>query len=436
MINPASSVMDRLGRVAFWLSIALLLGRVLGFARELFLARLLGVSLQSDQAVILLALPDMFVNILLAGGLGGALIPALSQSNDEGRVQQVLQFLVLVCLLFIPLSLWVALFPEAVISLLAPGASFPFSFHAQVQWVAVAVMLSALTGVFSAWLNSENRFFIAGSGGLIFNAVVLISLVVFWWLKNGSILNYITAGIVVACVLRLAITAMPLWRKIIHAWPFALRLPEYELLRKFLFALGAVGFVQVLPVFIRAFATQIEPGALAAFNYAHKLIELPVGVALASIGVVILPVLSGKHFNQDHNGFRQLLFSALFKSILLSLILLLASLLLLPWAVELLFGGGAMTTKGLQNTLELALLIAWTLPLVGISNVVASALNAMSRQGVLVICAMLSLLMTAVYLDTNLQLGAYNVLGSSMIVFYASFSFTISAALYWVRRSL
>lgn len=436
MINSPHSILDKLGRIAFWLSVALLMGRVLGFARELLIARLLGVSMQSDQAVILLALPDMFVNILLAGGLGGALIPALSQGNAAGRVRQVVQFLVLVCALFLPLSLWVALFPEVVISLLAPGASFPFSFHVQVQWVAIAVMLSALTGVFSAWLNAENRFFIAGSGGLIFNAVVLISLLAFWIQQTGSVLNYITAGVVIACVLRLAITVIPLWRKIHLAWPFAFGLPESKLLRKFLFALGAVGFVQVLPVFIRAFATQVEPGALAAFNYAHKLIELPVGVALASIGIVILPVLSERHFNQDHNGFRRLLFSALSKSILLSLLMLIASLLLLPWAVELLFGGGAMTTQGLRNTLELALLIAWTLPLIGISNVVASALNAMSRQGILLVCALLSLFVTGAYLEIQSQPGAYNVLGFSMIVFYACFSLTISSALYWVRRSL
>ena len=67
---------------------------------------------------------------------------------------------------------------------------------------------------------------------------------------------------------------------------------NWNLLRRYGQAILAIGLTTLLPVVGRAFASYSGEGGIAAFNYAWKLIELPVGLVLASFSIVLFPRMS------------------------------------------------------------------------------------------------------------------------------------------------
>ena len=77
---------ERLGRAALVVSAGVLLSRILGMVREIFLADLIGANANGDAYRVAFIIPD-FLNYLLAGGyLAITFIPILSRfftQDDE-----------------------------------------------------------------------------------------------------------------------------------------------------------------------------------------------------------------------------------------------------------------------------------------------------------------------------------------------------------------
>ena len=73
-----------LKRSAAVVAALLLVGRATGFAREWVLSARGGASGSTDLAIVLLTLPDLLVNLLLAGGLIG--VGALRRRKASDRI--------------------------------------------------------------------------------------------------------------------------------------------------------------------------------------------------------------------------------------------------------------------------------------------------------------------------------------------------------------
>ncbi|MEM7886056.1 hypothetical protein Q4Q91_19390, partial [Morganella morganii] len=64
-------------------SIALLIGRISGFFREIFVASIFGVSVHSDITILLLTVSDLLVNLLVGGAFSKVLIPAFKSEPSR-----------------------------------------------------------------------------------------------------------------------------------------------------------------------------------------------------------------------------------------------------------------------------------------------------------------------------------------------------------------
>jgi len=69
-------------------------------------------------------------------------------------------------------------------------------------------------------------------------------------------------------------------------------LVDLPLLRRFGGNFGFVTGLVLLPPIARAWASTADPGALSLFNYASKLVELPLGVLMGALSTVLLPHLA------------------------------------------------------------------------------------------------------------------------------------------------
>jgi putative peptidoglycan lipid II flippase len=372
------------------LGASLLAGRLSGLWREVELARAFGLSAQADIAVLLLTLPDLMVNLLLSGGLGAALVPRL-RALDAERAAMLVRRAYGVCFaIFGAIALGFALWPTGVLKLLAPGLQPPqvppIAFFA----VALALPLSGLAGVTTAWLNSQHRYLVAGCGTLIFNVCVLAGL----WTAGMTMapLPSLCVGIAAGAALRLAsqLASMPriAWhRGAERVWQ------DSGLLKNFLAATMSASFVVLAPVIVRALASLLGDGAVAAFNYALKLVELPSAILLGAIATVALTTFSEREAVSDTAGARDAARSYIQNGVLMAVAATaIGAGFALP-AVRLALAHGAMGTQALETVANLLRIALMGLPAVAVSGIATAALNAAGQTGAVLRCTALGLLL-------------------------------------------
>ncbi len=267
-----------------------LLGRVTGFGREWLIALRAGASDTTDIAIVVLTFPDLMVNLLLSGGLAAALVPAFKRLKDGADTALLLQASRLVGGLFLLLAMVLFALAPQMLGVLAPGlpAATLAPHGGAFRLMTVALPLAALSGVVVALLNANGRFAIGAAGTLVFNLAVISCLLI---ADADDTVLAIAVGVAGGCLLRLLMQASELR----HDWAAPVRrenLIDRSLVRHFFGSFSFITILVALPPLARAISSLEEAGALSLFNYAYKLIELPMGVVIGSISTVLLPRLA------------------------------------------------------------------------------------------------------------------------------------------------
>jgi len=154
---------------------------------------------------------------------------------------------------------------------------------------------------------------------------------------------------------------------------------DRALLRGFAAGLTAASLLVLVPVLLRAAASWLGEGQLAAFNYAVKLVELPSGVLITTIATVAFPRLSGAFHQQNNQAFDTLLAAAIVRSLLMSFAVVLCGWPVIDDVVILLFGYGKLSTAELAHIADLARIALLSVPCAGLAGLAAVALNAQRR---------------------------------------------------------
>jgi putative peptidoglycan lipid II flippase len=371
--KPATEIWQGVLSASGVLAVTILLGRLAGFVRELQLGAKFGLSHRADIAVLLLSIPDLFVSLLISGGLSAVLVPHL-KSLPAGKATRFFHEACLCALgLFVCIAAAFAIIPNLFFQGLAPGlpADIPVA-PAVVLCVAISIPLTALTGVTAAYLNANDRFLVAGLGTLIFNLVIIGSLL---GATADEALAMLGLAILIGAAVRLLSQIIALPRVAFRCSPGspALTLPIFQ---QFLLGTAATSLALVPPILVRAVASFLAPGNIAAFNYAQKLIELPVGVLITTIGTVALTKLSGHaEDNADNRLLPTLLFS-LRLAILAAVCIMLFGYPLMEAIAAFLFLSGQMTPRDVQVIAQLAAVMLAGVPFVAINSILSVSLYA------------------------------------------------------------
>lgn len=360
------------------LSLALMAGRLAGFGRELMLAATFGVSAQADVAVVLLTVPDLLVNLLLSGGISVALVPVLRAANDMQAVALFRQASLTVGGAFVVLGFAFAIVPALWLGLLAPGMDQ--GLRAVDGWLGYgiggAIVLTALSGVTTAALNSRDRFFLAGCGTLIFNIAIIVALML---AREGAVLAWLVGGILVGAFLRWSSQWVG-WRSMqLVAGQNKDWLIDRSLTKKFVAGLASASMLVLVPVVLRGSASWLGEGQLASFNYALKLIELPLGIFITTLATVVFPRLSEAYHRQDRGEFDALLVATLGRSILISAAVVICGWPVIDSVVALLFDTGKLAPHALDHIAVLTQIALLGVPWIGVAGLAIAALNAQRR---------------------------------------------------------
>lgn len=371
----------------------MLLGRITGFLREIVIAQIGGASQQSDVMIVFLTFPDMMISLLLGGGLMAALVPAFRSLPGGAGFALFLRAGLLIGVIFGGLALVIAMFPSSALGIVAPG--WTEDLVAQMtplfRITLIALPVTAISGVVVAFLNSKERFTFGAIGTLIFNICLITALLVFVRLSPAiAVVIGILGGTALRLVVQLSAT-----RRFWEAPNFTASYDRTGLLRRFAGSFGFFSILALLPPVARAYASLIEPGALSMFNYAYKLMELPMAIIVTAIVTVLLPRLSGHVRNADLDQSARNLGMALRAVGVLLLGVAIATIFQAETVVRIVFFGAPFTPEQFHALGVIVALGFIGLPFQGLVLLYGTAFVSYDRTGVLVLVSVMMVIMMA-----------------------------------------
>jgi putative peptidoglycan lipid II flippase len=290
-----------LGRHAALVATGILLSRVAGLIRDRVFAHYFGNSDAADAFRAAFRIPNFLQNLFGEGVLSASFIPVYArllaeESQEEAdRVASAVFFL---------LSLWVSclvlvgvLTTPFLIGAIAPGFSGAKR-ELTISLVRILFPGAALL-VLSAWclgiLNSHRRFFISYTAPVVWNLVMIASLIGFGGrLEQFRLTRAVAWGSVVGSAMQVAVQ-LPHVTRLIRRFrvSMGIRMESVQtVIRNFIPVLIARGVVQISAYVDTVLASFLPTGALSALVYAQTLYMLPVSLFGMSVSASELPEFS------------------------------------------------------------------------------------------------------------------------------------------------
>lgn len=373
-MTPHRSLIARTSAV----SAATLGSRVLGFARDVGTAAVLGAGPLADALMAALSLPLLARRLLADGAFNGAMLPALAGARDDIQAASIANAtLALLGGLLTGLALLGALAMPVIMWVLAPG----FSTGGERADLAIAcgqiaifyLPLAGAAAVLGGIANADHRVLMPALGPMLANAVVLVAIA--FLLLEGWVATPAAAMVMAACAVISGIAQVMLMMAAARGAPAALRLKAgfaWAAARRVLRASGPALLFAGLPqlrLLIVAAVVSSVPGAVSALNYAQRLIDLPLGLVGASAGAVLIPLLtSGGATRPGVETARAALAALAFALPAATGLLVLAEPI-----IAVLYQRGSFTAQDTANTALLLGALAFALPAQGLEKIFCAA---------------------------------------------------------------
>ena len=281
-----------------------MVSRILGFIRDILLARVLGTGLVADAFVVAFRFPNLFRRLFGEGAFNSAFVPLFSrrlegegpsaarQFAEEAMAGLVLVLVLLsaLCMLGMPWLMYV----------LAPGfASNPEKYNLAVVMSQIAfpyLLCMSLVALLSGVLNSLGKFVESSSVSIVLNLTLMGAMLLVMALGYGNDRNaglVLAWGIFAAGILQLVVLVDGVRR---NGMLLRLRRPRLTEGVRRLVALGIPGIVAggvtQINIVIGSMIASFQQGAVSYLYYADRLYELPLAIIGIAIGVVLLPDVS------------------------------------------------------------------------------------------------------------------------------------------------
>jgi len=203
-------------RSAGVISIATLLSRILGFIRDVVIARLFGVYLYAQAFVIAFRIPNLFRDFVGEGASNAAVIPVLSEYNLKRSREEFWELAnILLNLLLVILSAITILgiiFSPLIVRVIAPGfIAFPEKLEATIRLNRIIfpyILLIGLAAYATAVLNSLKNFTVSALAPCLLNISIITCALLF-----GEGIKGLASGVLLGGLLQLAVQVPVLYKK-------------------------------------------------------------------------------------------------------------------------------------------------------------------------------------------------------------------------------
>jgi putative peptidoglycan lipid II flippase len=366
-----------------------LISRILGFVRDLVIARVFGAGLATDAFFVAFKLPNLLRRLFAEGAFSQAFVPILAEYKNS-RGEQATRLLVdhvsgvLALALFIVTLIGVVAAP-LVIYVTAPGfLQTPGKFELTVDLLRITfpyIFFIALTALAGGILNTYSRFSVPAVTPTLLN-LSFIGFALWGAPYFDPPVTALAWAVFAGGVAQLALQA-PFLHRIGMLPRFKLDLKDegvWRILRQMGPAVFGVSISQVSLVINAIFASFLVTGSVSWLYYADRLMEFPIGLLGVALGTILLPSLSRYHADQSARAYSELLDWGLRLTLLLAAPAAVALALLAVPLVATLFHYGAFGAEDVFATRRAVL--AYSVGLIGLVMVKVLAPGFYARQDI------------------------------------------------------
>lgn len=415
VVAPARGVLGS----AMVISLATLVSRVSGLARDVLTAMLFGFGREIDAFFIAFTIPNLFRKLFGEGALSSAMIPVLTRYRLRGDMQATQRLLGTMAFL-LAAGLGVVCVLSLALVWLVPARWFgdPVKFAAFRQYLSILlpyVIFICLSALQAGALNCWNRFGLPAI--------------------TPAIANLIWVGVLVGLLLsplrdqpHMAIIVMSIGVLVSGMAQWLLQMPDLKrvgLLSRPRLALGEPGLRETfkamapmlfaLAVFqVNTFADQLlaellvpGDGAVASYAYATRLFQFPLGLVGVALGTAMFPLMSRFAAANELDKFTA---SLLNSARLIAFVALPAAAGLAALALpitSLLFGGRNSDPAMLQRSALVLVMLCVSLPIVSVQSLLTKAFYALrdhrTPTRLALVCVAVNLVANVILLQTPLK---------------------------------
>ncbi|MBM3359213.1 MAG: murein biosynthesis integral membrane protein MurJ [Betaproteobacteria bacterium] len=366
-----------------------LISRILGFVRDLVIARVFGAGFVTDAFFVAFKIPNLLRRLFAEGAFSQAFVPILSEyKNRRGEqetrllVDHVAGALGLALVVVTALGMLAA---PAIIYVSAPGfAAVPGKFELTVELLRVTfpyILFISLTALAGGILNTYSRFSVPAATPVLLN----LSFIVFaLWLAPyfDPPVMALAWAVFAGGVAQLALQ-VPFLVRLRMLPRFRLDLKDaavWRVLRQMGPAVFGVSIAQVSLLINVIFASFLVTGSVSWLYYADRLMEFPTGLLGVALGTILLPSLSRHYAENSARHYSELLDWGLRLTLLLAAPAAAALALLAVPLVTTLFHYGAFGVEDVFATR--GAVIAYSAGLIGLILVKVLAPGFYARQDI------------------------------------------------------
>ncbi len=292
------------------LSLSTFITLILGYLRDMIMVYRFGSGEETDAWFIASTIPELFHKVLFLGAVGAVFVPTFTSAMKEGekRAWRLASSVVNIgALAIMPLLIIGMVFPESIVSILAPGFSPPAKEVASelVRVLLPVVLITWLSGMLGNILHVYGRFLPSGVAPVINSTILLLSLI---FLSGRYGIASLAYGSLVGALAGLLCFLLSLRKRITLYTPSLLEERRYlkDLFLLMLPVAGAELIGKGIGVVDRIFASTLEAGSITDLQIALKVVSLPLLLFSRASSIVLYPYLSHHTSRGSTKGFKDL----------------------------------------------------------------------------------------------------------------------------------
>lgn len=356
-MNKKSLMFASIGKVISGVVAFTLIGKMLGFLREILLSYYFGASGISDAYLISQNIPGSIFQFV-AAGLTTCFVPVYFLVKNEKGSKEAKDFTdsiaTLVFLFSIIVLIFVCLFTDIIVKLFASG------FDTETMRLAViftrigvtSLLFSAFLYVFNSFLQANNSFLPVAVSVIPYNFFLIIAIIL-----GAKVHIYLLAVVSSIAVLIQLLFIIPTISKFKYKYNFKLGFDDAYVISFFKLlmpVLVGVSINELNTLIDKTIASQVAVGGISALVYATSLINLIQGGLVQPVAMVFYPKITQAVTAEDGKSIKSQVEGAINTLLTFLIPITIGMIILARPIVKVLFGHGVFDENA-ENLTVMAL---------------------------------------------------------------------------------
>lgn len=285
-----------------------LLSRLLGFVRDILVARLFGAGTFADAFFVAFRIPNLLRAIFAEGALTSAFVPVFSKELKRGdsHAQAALSSTAsLLVFSTVSLSIIGAVFAPYIVTILAPGFSpIPEKFELCVLLTRIMlpyIVFVSLIALLNGVLNSVRIFGASALAQVVMNIVLIFGAWVAEYFDSRAAVIVLSISVIAGGIVQV-LAQIPALRRSNFSLVLSRSLlsqPSRNVVKLMTPAIMGAAIYQLTIFLNTVMASLLQEGSVSWLFYADRITQLPIGIFSIALASVLLPSLSEAHVRND-----------------------------------------------------------------------------------------------------------------------------------------